>query len=265
MIYFNNLLFSSINTVFGLTQKGFSMKVYGNDFKYKQRLSCIDRLLVNDVIRLCNAMHISISHFFVLEPVKDIIQEKTYYTIGELDFKQIVFKNENIAELYGGKRLAGKLTRDEIAAKLHISNATLYLWSKNSEQIKISSLLEMCNTLHVPLKEFIEDPNRKLVEDAYSNDPNLPSEIMDEIRALRDMVSKSQKEIKRLNSVVKPDYVSSSAPAATIAEADAEFEILKKKCRICELDNEILKREIAKLKDENEALKRDLAQMNLGE
>ena len=204
MLHFNNLLFNNLNSVFGMTQESFSMDVFNSPHKYKQRLLVPDRLLVIDLVQLCNHLHMSISHFFTIEPVTSFVQEKSYYVIKDKDFIPITFNNGTISDLYGKKGLAGKITRDEIAAKLNITSTTLYLWARKEEQVKVSSLLQLCNQLNVPISLFLDDRNKPLVEVPKEDEMYLSKEIMAEIKNLQSLVSRSQKEIRRLKEACRP-------------------------------------------------------------
>ena len=257
MLHFNSQLFTNINSVFGMTQGNFSLKVYGTTHKYKDRLLVVDRLLVTDLVQLCNTMRMSIGHFFSIESTTSYNTNPDYYQIKDEDFTPIKFNNSNIRRLYGKGAVSGRITRDELAKIIGVSSATIYLWVKNAEQVKVSNLLQLCNQLNVPLSLFLEDKNMELPEVPANDEVYLSKEIINEIKQLQSVVATSQKEIKRLKDTVREQNKPLSTRCSykledmlnpCIGEDDASYALLKE-------ENSRLKAEIERLRETIEKLR----------
>ena len=206
MYYFNSLLFKNLHSLFGMTQRNFSMKVYGIAHTYVQRINYEGTLTVNDLVDLCNVMHISVSKFITLDPNFAYRSNQMEYVINEKIFKPIKFGGGSIKKMYGKNGLAGKISQMEFAEKIGVSIPVIRMWANNERcTMKLSQLLDICNMFGVNIGEFIEDSNIPLPMNdiVVANVGNAASRVAEELLQLREIVSNDKKEISQLRQEIE--------------------------------------------------------------
>ena len=253
MLYFNQSLFNRLSSIFGMTQDAFSEKVFCVKHKYKQRILVPERLLVMDLINLCNALHMSISHFFSLSPTDVCAEDKSHYVIDGALFKTIYLENCNIKKIYGKEGLANRrITQLELAQIVGVSQVTLYTWLTNPSQFRVSHLLKICNNLAVPITLLIKDNNVDLTYLEPKQNAWHENEIMVEIKKIADITVDNQKNIKNIAKKIKTysnkDYIEPGLPILR----DEYF-----------ANNATAEETIKKLQKENEELREQVARLQL--
>lgn len=201
MYYFNSLLFKNLSALLGMTQNGLSIKVFGNNNRYRQKADNQYRILVSDIVKVCNELHISLSHFITLNPNSSYRDQSKEYVIDKKLFKPITFNSSSLNKMYGKDGIAGPMTQEDLAKKMGVSVPAIYLWiNKDKCTIKLSQLIEMCNLFGVNMGEFIQDPNRPLpLNDVVVSSGRQASErSIQELIAAREIITNNQREIAEL-------------------------------------------------------------------
>ena len=204
MLYFNSSLFNGLSSVFGMTQEAFSMKVFRSPQKYKQRIYYSDRLLVVDLIQICNTLHMSISHFFLTSPTNVFVQDASHYEIDVTQFKVVSLLNANIKKVYGKNGIANqRLSQLEFAEAMGVSQVTLHTWESNPAQFRVSQLLRMCNDYNVPITLLLDDSNANMDELEPPTESWKDEKLISELRKIQEITSSSQREIRALKRELK--------------------------------------------------------------
>lgn len=158
MLLFNRILqFKNNNGVRLCTQAGFSSRTlisWGNYYT---------KIPVWGIVDICNAARISIAS--LLDNIeKDCIDDIDYNIrpIPEDQFKPLTFDNEAIGNIYkkGGWC---KITKNEFLSKLGVYDGTVNNWIHNQKALRLSVLIDICNTFELNINKFIIDPNRPAV------------------------------------------------------------------------------------------------------
>lgn len=185
----------------GITKKHLSDRVFGNILAYGQKADNQHRILVSDLVKVCNEFHISISHFITLNPNNYYRDESKEYVIDKKLFKSIVFNSGSLNKMYGKDGIAGPLTQNDLAKRMGVSVPAIYKWiNKERCTIKLSQFIEMCNIFGVNMGEFIDDPNRPLpLNDVVVSSGRQASErSIQELIAAREIITNNQREIAEL-------------------------------------------------------------------
>lgn len=201
MYHFNELLFRNLPSLLGMTQIGLSLKVFGNRHTYIQRLGLMDRLLVEDLVKVCNSLHISISHFITLSPDLTYIRDRSIYVTDDSSFIPVRFDKQKLTRMYGKRSLSGGMTRNAVAAEIGVSASMFNNWINQEEcTMKLSVMIRMCNRFGVNMGEFISDPNLPLpLNDTVSEVPTPAARrAMEELSELRKAVTEYQRSVAGL-------------------------------------------------------------------
>lgn len=201
MYYFNYTLFKNLSSIFKMTQVELSNKVFGNDHRYMNRVHDESIILVSDMINICNALHMSMSHFISLKPDFYYRDKSIEYIINESLFIPLSFSGESLKQMYGKDGLAGSITKEELAKGIGVSTPVIYLWiSKPQCSMKISQLIEMCNVFGVNIGSFIKDENIPLPMNDVIIGKSIKSstKYYEELLDLREVVSHNNQEIAKL-------------------------------------------------------------------
>ena len=201
MYHFNELLFRNLPSLLGMTQIGLSLEVFRNRHTYIQRLGQIDRLLVEDLIKVCNSLHISISHFITTSSDLTYIRDRSIYVTDASSFSPVSFDKQKLTRMYGKRSLSGGMTRDAVAAEIGISPSMFSNWINQKEcTMKLSVLVRMCNRFGVNMGEFISDPNIPLPLNDSVSEVATPAarRAMEELTELRKMVTEYRKSVASL-------------------------------------------------------------------
>lgn len=202
MYYFNFLLFKKLNSLLGITQKELSMKVFGTEFRYRQKIENQGRISVSDMVDICNKLQISISNFITLNPDSYYRDKVTEYVINSTVFKPIVFDSSRINRMYGKGGLAGDINKRDFAERMGVSVTSIYLWiNQDTCTMRLNQLIDMCNEFGVNIGEFIIDPNIPLpLNDVVKGTQSAGvRKSLEELRELRAIVSNDQQTIAALN------------------------------------------------------------------
>ena len=187
MYYVNEKLFRSIYLIHGMSQKEFSAYAFGAKQFYPHRLGEFHLLTVNDIIKLCNATHIPIRHFFcgskngTMPSSLDAIKVKGEWQDITVDFDQL--RKISVGDGYG-------FSRQELLAFLKVDVSCLWRWINTSFKMRAQVLCDMCNEFGIDLADIIKDHNAIIPTASPSK---YTSKTLDQIeRMKRRMVEQQQ-------------------------------------------------------------------------
>lgn len=190
---FNKYLFKSLPGLSGMSLDAVSSlckisSVYVEDGSDEFRFSRL--------VNLCNALHISIRHFFLPEEALYIVGRPEYYFCDANTFRRITFQPDNIAALSGVDGLLG-ISRAHFCKAIGISSSTLTQWAKEGRQstLSVNGLLRICNAYHISPDMFCDDPNED-IPDSYS--VSAEDLLFTENLILKKIVKEQKKEMDSL-------------------------------------------------------------------
>lgn len=190
---FNKYLFKSLPSLSGMSLDAVSSlckisSVYVEDGSDEFRFSRL--------VNLCNALHISIRHFFLPEEALYIVGRPEYYFCDANTFRRITFQPDNIAALSGVDGLLG-ISRAHFCKAIGISSSTLTQWAKEGRQstLSVNGLLRICNAYHISPDMFCDDPNED-IPDSYS--VSAEDLLFTENLILKKIVKEQKKEMDSL-------------------------------------------------------------------
>lgn len=158
---FNKYLFKSLPTLSGLSIDAISSLCKLSP-TYIEEGS--DEFRVSRLVALCNRLHISIRHFFLLEGEFYIVGRPDDYFSDAVCFKHINFCPDNIASLAGSDGGVLGVSRSYFCDSIGISSSVLSQWIKDEKQssLSINGLLRICNAYHIAPDMFFNDPNSQV-------------------------------------------------------------------------------------------------------
>ena len=156
MYYINENLVRNVYLLFGMTQKQFSEFALDSKQLYPQRLTMFNRFLVTDIIKICNATHIPIRHFFTTKQVQQPVFSKNDVVV-EGTWTEVQLNMEGLTEIY---RASGyEFTREELLNTLGVDSSCFWRWLNNSFTMRAQQLCDMCNEFGIDLSNIIVDKN----------------------------------------------------------------------------------------------------------
>jgi transcriptional regulator with XRE-family HTH domain len=161
MFYFNSLLLENLHAVLRRSRRELSMGVFGGDpLKLSRMCRLADRVLVCDLVTLCNALRLSLSSFFTTDERVRMVGERADYVIASPDFRAVAFHGEALQRLYGPGGVSRYATQQDFAEAVSISHVTVRHVLRGETSLRVSQLLGLCNRFALPLSFFLEDANR---------------------------------------------------------------------------------------------------------
>lgn len=157
---FNYEFLRMLPDVFDIQRVKFArMFSLGQDFLYKDKYN----IYIDKLISICNYLHISFSHFFILEPDEFMIKERCFYEIPEKCFIPIKSKLGNLKFMFG-KYSVFDIPIDEVDV-IH-SYKAYNSWAKEdgSSTFKVMTLISVCNDFNISPYIFVEDENPKNIQ-----------------------------------------------------------------------------------------------------
>lgn len=119
-----------------------------------------DEFRFSRLVALCNKLHISIRHFFLLEGELYMVgRPEEYFSDANL-FHRISYLSENVASLSGNDGVLA-VNRAHFCDTIGISQSTLSQWIKEERQstLTVNGVLRICNAFHLSPDIFFEDMN----------------------------------------------------------------------------------------------------------
>lgn len=157
MYYFNYKLIGKLPELLGMGKKDFASSVGTTFVTYKRwaegEITCL--CLVN----LCNSLHISLSHFFVLEENVELKPRCADYITPEQYWQPVQWNNGVPATLFGNGGLLG-VSKSDAASMLGFSSYQIFdQWAASPSAAKVKDVLNLINTFRMDASQFFSDPN----------------------------------------------------------------------------------------------------------
>lgn len=191
MYYLNEKLVRAVSRLWGMTRKEFSAFALDSAQLYAQRMAVThwSRLTVNDIVKIANATHIPICHFFVQSeegyvPSKkeDIVFKGKWQEISiNIPFIEYVYKHDDEYSRAAIKKCTG------------VTKVAFYNWFRGNCNMKAQQACDFCNHFHCDIKNIVNDPNEVSGEGPTGNHfgcdiksiINDPNEVPEEYPAKR--------------------------------------------------------------------------------
>lgn len=200
MYYFNMFLYKKLPSLFSMTQAELSDLCFGAKHKFIRRISNEKTFLFQELVDICNTLHISLADFITLNPYEPFLDNKYKYVIPENKFKPIEFQPKNIRFVYGPNGLGGNITREEFAKAMGVSLTTITRWSNpNLCAISVPEMLNLCNHYKINLSSFVDDKNKPLEQiEKEIQATELPTRIWQEITELKQILEREREDYRVL-------------------------------------------------------------------
>lgn len=151
MYYFNIQQLMNIDSCVKTTKIGLSKQCFdGRAHYWPQRLCEMDRLLVTDVIKICNCYHIPFETFITTNPDMPIVWNDSI--IQRDNWQDIQVSIDFLLDIYQGR---GNIIipKKRMCQVMGVTPATFYRWThyEDAFAMKITQLVDLINECRIPL------------------------------------------------------------------------------------------------------------------
>lgn len=159
---FHEELWRSLPDLFGMTKRDFCHLVGLNPTLFLR-----NSLDVSILVKACNELRISITHFFVKADEPKVVQHRGFYEISPRVFRPIENRSENLKFILH-KQTFG-FTRKQFCDVMRVGHQAIESFSSGKGYHgRVASLLDICNRMGIPLGVFIHDPNKFKLNESFS-------------------------------------------------------------------------------------------------
>lgn len=159
MYCYNLRLLENIHTLLGKGKQELSEILYGDVFTLGRHVKLNGRITVNELVSVCNRLHISVTHFFTTAPDVQVLGTRKDYVIPAEMFREITFDHTRLNTLYGRQMITNIQTTKDFSRIMGISPPSLLYVLRGERKMKVDLLLRICNKLGLNLGYFIKDEN----------------------------------------------------------------------------------------------------------
>lgn len=185
---FHSDLWERLPEMFAMERKDFCDAVGVNYYSFLS----VKNIQVGALLKACNMLRISVSHFFVPKGETAAVHDKGYYAMSPRLFSPIESRLDRLKYLFGRYGATG-FTRDD-CAKASVGDKGLRTMISHGEDSRVFTVCDICSSFNIPPYIFFSDENRKKAVYAESVNERLllnSIEMMKEVESLRA-------EVKRL-------------------------------------------------------------------
>ena len=150
---------------------------------------------VRTLVKACNMMRVSITHFFLPKGEAAVVHDSGYYVVSPRIFSPIEDRMDNMKYLFGRYSAAGFSIED--LEKQGIGRRGLDGMARIGGTARVFTLCDICTTFCIPPHIFFKDDNRKKAPHLQSTNERLilnAIEAMKELEELRAEIRKSKKK-----------------------------------------------------------------------
>ena len=159
---FHDELWHSLPDLFGMTKKDFCQLVGLHPTLFFQ-----NNVDISVLVKACNELRISVSHFFLKADEPKVVQHRGFYEMSPQVFRPIEDRSENL-ELVLHKQTFG-FTKKQFCSVTGMGHRTIEaISSGRGHHSKVVSLLDICNRMGIPLGVFLYDPNKLKRNESFS-------------------------------------------------------------------------------------------------
>lgn len=154
------------------------------------------------IVAICNTIRISIAT--LLDNQDNDSEDGIYYKVKQIpidEFRPLVYDKKAIENIYKKRDGWANITKKEFLTKIGVYDGTVNNWIRNEKALRLSTLIDICNTFELNINNFIIDPNQRAVSPTKESSSH----------ALSSAFCQMQTEIKRLQSdtLVKSKLIAS--------------------------------------------------------
>lgn len=193
MYHFNLRLLAELPRIFGVNESTFA-KMAGLSVSGYRKWIHPDTYMgmrMYNFIETLNRLHISISEFLTTDEDVPVKKTREDYVIPSPLWSDIVWKNEEMKELYGVNSIIGIASCDAIARKVGFANGqTLKRSILTATSMTLGTFLRILEAFSLDAKRYIEDRNRTIPSPFARM--NIPSRLN-----LNEDVANENKDLKR--------------------------------------------------------------------
>ena len=158
----------------------------------------------DDLIRVCNMLRISISHFFVPKSEVKVVYDRTYYEISPRLFRPIESRMDNMKYLFGRYGILDASVED-LGRISGVWNTGFVSMQNDGDRSRVFTLADICSRFNIPPWIFFHDENESRHKADYSQSQNerlLLNAIgmMKEIEELRTENRRLRKKLEALKN-----------------------------------------------------------------
>ena len=188
-IVFHRDLWESLPSIFGMTTKAFR-----GEFGLAIKDTNNGNVRMDKLIEVCNALHISIMHFFIPVGEPLTVNHRSWYEISPRLFKPITSRMENLNYIF--KKGSFGLSRQQLEVSEGIWNGGFNGFMKEGGRKRmVLTVLNICNSFNLPMSVFVSDPNDRkrpsysvsLNETLIENCVNMAKELEKCRRTIREL------------------------------------------------------------------------------
>lgn len=195
---FNRQLWQSLPELFDIPR----MEFYDRIDTHSRSLSDDYNIRIETLVRACNELRISISHFFLPKNEPATVYDRGYYQVSINLFQPIQSQMENAKYLYGRYSIYG-YSIDDFRSQTGFGRDGFYSLSRDGFFSRVNTLTDICNTLNISPLIFFKDDNRKKAVYSQSQNEHLllnAIEMMKDIEKLRGQIRSLKKRLKDLDT-----------------------------------------------------------------
>ena len=152
---FNSELWHALPEMFSMNQSDFC-----NMVGMSSSMFMLDNLNIDTLIRACNALRISITHFFPPKGEPVVVQHRSVYEISKHLFVPIEDRTENL-EIILKRQTSGITVKEFSKVTGYHRDVVKNFTTKKSDKRSALGIVHICNTIGIPISVFIHDANEK--------------------------------------------------------------------------------------------------------
>lgn len=195
---FNRILWQSLPELFEMTKRDFCHR-FG--FRNDSDFALVDNISADMLVRVCNELRVSVTHFFVRKGEEPAVQDRMYYEISRQLFVPVENHVEDVRYLFGKYSVTGESV-ENLRSLTGIGYEGFKSMKEGASSVsRVITLADICTQFNISPGVFFRDGNRnKAVYSQSSNERLMLNaiEMMKEIVELRGEVKKLKDKVREL-------------------------------------------------------------------
>lgn len=191
---FNRQLWQSLPEMFDIPR----MEFYERIKAHSKSLSDDYNIRIETLVRACNELRISISHFFLPKNEPVTVYDRGYYQVSINLFQPIESRMENAKYLYGRYSVYG-FSIDDFRSQTGYGRDGFTSLSRDGYFSRVNTLTDICSTLNISPLIFFKDENRRKALYSQSQNEILLLNAIDMMKDIEKLRAQVRSFKKRLN------------------------------------------------------------------
>ena len=181
----------------GLFDKGITE--FRKEFGISNTAFYENNVKMDTLIRVCNELHVSITHFFPPEGEPLVVHHRDWYEISPRLFQPIESRMENLKYIFRQDTFG--FTLKQLTQQTGISfRGAEGITREDGKGRMVLTMLDICNSFSLPMSVFVHDPNDRK-RPAYSVSQN--ETLIENCVKLAKALKMSREEVKALKARLK--------------------------------------------------------------